>query len=294
MRLFSVLLCLFVAGSAVAQPPADCPSKDELYELIDDAGRSYVMRRFTAVQERLSPVLVVGEGCVIEPEAQIEVRLLMGMSAFELGEQDVAELHFLTLLRLEPDYTVDPSIATLTIEQFFEGVRSAHKDELDEIRALRGRDLDNVEVQNVWVVAEDSLNHYWLNFLPFGAGSFQNGDTGWGIFFAVMQGLTLGMNITGAAMVEVVRGDSHTFTAAEAELARSWQYVQFVGLGLFGVFYIWGVVDGAINFVERERVYLPPSFDPPPELEAEGDTLIWYIAPYGAPDGGGVTAGVAF
>ena len=111
---------------------------------------------------------------------------------------------FIHLLSIDPDQTLDPFLVPPPIVEFFDQVRADAEPELAPLRE-RKRQLQEQErlaeearrrllaeehvrsgPPSKVVVVEEHI--YMLNFLPFGVGQFQNGDTTKGIIIAVVPG----------------------------------------------------------------------------------------------------------
>src|SRR5690606_17437725 len=173
--------------------------------------------------------LLVVDNCVENEERRLDAYLIMGTSEFQLGELAVAEITFLDMLRINPDFSVDDSVISVPAPapQYIEIVRERNQEELDEIRKEKLIESGAV-VETVWITVRENENQYWLNFVPFGVGQFQNGDIAWGGVFAGTQVAALGLAFTGAIMVEVIRGrdGKFTFPTNQVDDAQAWQYVQ--------------------------------------------------------------------
>ncbi|MBK7863275.1 MAG: hypothetical protein IPJ65_32655 [Archangiaceae bacterium] len=143
-------------------------------------------------------------------EAQrVELHKYAGLSAFNLGDAPAAEQHFLQLLRLNPDYVLDPFAVPPPAIKLFEEVKKKNADALNMIRqqiAIREeqarRDAAEAERRKkredderkrldelsrnvqVKVIEKRSL---LPNFAPFGVGQFPQNRTEWGVVFAVTE-----------------------------------------------------------------------------------------------------------
>ncbi len=148
---------------------------------------------------------------------QIEALRLLGLSRFFLNQFELAVHAFVELLSLDPDFQLDPLYVPPQAVAFFETVRRNNKDLLDPIR-LRRRATQEASAQeeaarqrflSQGTAAPPRVVHErverpskLLALLPFGVGQFQNGDTGWGVAFAVAEALTAGTSIGCFAWVE--------------------------------------------------------------------------------------------
>ena len=110
---------------------------------------------------------------------------------------------FVHLLSIDPDQTLDPFLVPPPIVDFFDKVRAEAEPELAPLRERKKQLKEQerlAEEARRRLLAEEQIRSgppskiilvqehvYMLNFLPFGVGQFQNGDTTKGIIIAVSQ-----------------------------------------------------------------------------------------------------------
>lgn len=217
--------------------------------------------------------------------ARLEARSLLGLAYFFEAQQvrdaaarealmDRARAQFLALLRESPDYQLDELIFPASVVELFESVRQAHAEELDAMRAA-GRRSD-AGLEQIFVERRVDERNWWLNFLPFGIGAFQNGDTVRGTLYAVGQSLALVADLGMFWTVERLRAETGYFrlnddgTAAGSPFARAraWRTRMWLSLGAFGALYIGSVIDALIHY-EPIEVRLRTLDAPPPELRSK-------------------------
>jgi tetratricopeptide (TPR) repeat protein len=143
---------------------------------------------------------------------RIELHRVAALSAFNLGKAPVASEHFLELLKLDPDYVLDPFAAPPPALKLFEQVKKDNADALNlirqqlaltqeqERRAAAEREKKRQEELEKKALAEAAAravtvrtveNHSLVgNFVPFGFGQYQQGRTVWAATFAVLEALT--------------------------------------------------------------------------------------------------------
>ncbi len=201
--------------------------------------------------------------------------------------------YFLSMLREQPDYTLDSLIYPASIVEIFENVREENREELHSIRAAQNAENfaeAPVDLQMLYIEREVQNNHFALNFFPFGVGQFQNNSNVKGTLFAISQGLALAINITSYLMIEYLRGpDGHYETSSTTRggnyaEALGWQRAQYSALGSFAALYAWSVLDGVLNFnatqIRIRTLDAPPSELNVPTLNTGNDaglTLGWSI-----------------
>ncbi len=163
-----------------------------------------------------------------EPQ-RIEMQKIAALSAFNLGQSAEANKHFSQLLQLNPDYVLDPFAVPPTAIKQFEQVRKEMADSLNLIRqqiALRAEQDKRLEAARLQaeeqrrrveglaretVIRTVEKRSMLLNFVPFGAGQFQQGRNGWGIGLAVSEGILALTSIISFLAIESLF-ETRTFT----------------------------------------------------------------------------------
>jgi hypothetical protein len=160
---------------------------------------------------------------------------ISALSAFNLGDTKGAQAAFLQLLRVNPDHILDPFAVPPAAIKVFEQVRRENADALNLVRqqiALRIEqdrrakaeaeklrleqeerkrkvDLLNGEI-TVRTIEKRSM---LLNFIPFGAGQFQQDRPGWGAAFAASEALMAVLSIVSFFAIESLFEDiTYTWT----------------------------------------------------------------------------------
>lgn len=214
-------------------------------------------------------------------EAQrLELLKLAGLSAFNLGDTAQAEQLFFQLLQLDPDFVLDPFAVPPSTIRLFEEVRRKNVDGLNLVRqqlVLRAEQQKRDALEREKRKAEEeaarrrleSLSRqvtvrtvearpYVVNFLPFGAGQFQQRRTGPGIALASTQG-ALGVTsiIAWLAINALFQDYTYTYTdriypfsvtvrripPERATQAAAWNTVKLVsGIGFYALWLV-GVID---------------------------------------------------
>lgn len=139
----------------------------------------------------------------------IQLHRLAGLSAFNLQKLDEAERHFSALLRLAPDFVLDPFVVPPPAIRFFENLKQKLSPELDRIRQerkLAEQTRQESEAREKAARAEEERRrlealanrvtvrtvekrNFWVNFIPFGAGQFQQGRDTPAVALAVSEGV---------------------------------------------------------------------------------------------------------
>lgn len=148
----------------------------------------------------------------LSDEQRVEISKYAGLSASNLGDKGLADKYFLQLLQLNPDYVLDPFAVAPPVIKDFEELRKKNSDGLSLVRkqlALRAaeaqreaekkkaeekkraeEELNRLRLAATEVTVRTVEKHSFLvNFVPLGAGQFQQRRYGWGIAFASAEAL---------------------------------------------------------------------------------------------------------
>jgi hypothetical protein len=214
----------------------------------------------------------------LESEAEaLQAHRMLGVSYLFENKPADARAEFRKLLELSPDFRFDPLLDPPRVVEFFNAIVHEQQAQLGDISARLKKREEELNRHNGQIL-ERRMEHrsYAVNFLPFGAGQFQNQQRskGW-LFLGVEAGLaaiSVGAFITNFATygTSPERGCRVTFEvppcpAAEVDhsredASRNLMRVQVASGALFFAVAIWGVVDALRNFradVPLGEVYVP-------------------------------------
>jgi hypothetical protein len=278
-------LALVVMLTAAAAFGQTTPERElELARALFDAGK---------YGETISLVRRVLAVTNFTDEQRIELHRMAGLSSFNLGELPAARESFLALLRLNPDYVLDPFIAPPPALRLFEQVRKEASDELTLVRQLlqvraeqKRREEEEkrkaAEARGTGKTITIEKRPFWMNFLPFGAGQFQQERTGWGIAFAVSEGVFAITSIVAYWAIELLKVDVREsyeglLTNATGRTIRgipqsaeaqrdAWRVVKFATGGAFYAAWIAGIVDAVLHHDGDKRTESKEANVPPPRL----------------------------
>jgi len=269
----------------------------------------------------------INRGSLTEQEL-IELHKLAGLSAFYLKKMPQAENHLVAVIQLDPDYSMDPFLVAPPAIQYFEKLRADRSGELQAIReqkrlraerlrreaedrerARREAEEQRRRLESQVTVERVETRSYLVNFLPFGAGQFQQGRTRAGVIFAATEGVLAVTSIiayfaysaqiqTRTTTVNGYVGNNGTYTFTEHGIpadrrseANAWRITQYTAGGGFWVAYGIGVVDALIHhkdqIVTRTVVTEPPAPAPTPAGPEERPKARLVPAPNGV--GAGVS-----
>ena len=160
---------------------------------------------------------------------RIKLHEIAALSSFNLGDTKAAAASFLSLLKINPDYILDPFAVPPPAIRAFEQVRRDNADQLNLVRQQIALRLDQekraaAERERLAKEQEERLRRQNLfngkviertvekrsmvvNLLPFGAGQFQQGRVGAGAAFAVSEGVLAIMSIVSFFAIEALFQD---------------------------------------------------------------------------------------
>ncbi|NNC15176.1 hypothetical protein HRD49_00890 [Corallococcus exiguus] len=202
--LLVVLLLAALLGPASARAQAPMGADPEVAALRS----SFEYGKYAEVLERAGQRIDRGD---LPEEDLVELHKLAGLSAFNLNKTDDAERHLRAVLRLDPDFSLDPFVVPPPAVAYFEDLKnqmSGERDFLRQEQRLRlerekteqeRREQERVALETQRRRAEElarqvtvrtvEKHNFLVNFVPFGAGQFQQGRNGMGIAFAATEGV---------------------------------------------------------------------------------------------------------
>jgi tetratricopeptide (TPR) repeat protein len=246
----------------------------------------------------------------LSEDALIELHKYAGLAAFNLGQREEAERHFTALLRLNPDHHLDPFTVAPGTVAFYEQLRKKHGPMLDVVRERRGekqrlerqraeeeqrRRIEEL-TRKAATVRTVERRSVLVNFVPFGAGQFQQGRNTAGLAFAVSEGAFAATSIVayfayasllrkqtlsvetgpGQRVDVVVTG----IPASQKRDRDNWNLVKMIsGIGFY-VLYAGGVTDALLHHQD--------------ETVTTRQENAAAVQPYVTPISGGAAAGVGW
>ncbi|MGA9525069.1 MAG: hypothetical protein WBV82_26655, partial [Myxococcaceae bacterium] len=248
----------------------------------------------------------IDRGELAHPELELLHRYA-GLAAFNLDRRDVAERHFGALLRLSPDYVLDPFEVPPPAIAWFEEIRKKLAPQLElireqkrievarlereaEERALRQREEEERrrrldELTRKVTVRTVEKRAFLVNFVPFGTGQFQQQRTGMGITLAATQGVAAITSIIayfayeGVLKEQKIPYDSITGSPKEIfvkvvpkdrqDEANTWRVVKYASAGAFLTLYGYGVVDALYHHQDEVVTTSEVQLPPQPERPAQ-------------------------
>lgn len=223
MRIIGIHVLLITMVSAVhAGPTQD----------LRDAENSYLYGDYARVLRKVVPV--------IEPDLQLSETSriarayeLAGLAAFFLEDRKSAQRHFEKLIRLRPDFTLDPVKVPPPAISFFDNLRDNLKEEIARIgKALQKHAEEEARqkrlANQVQIRRDIKVNSRTVAFLPFGVGQFQNGDHSLGQFFLSSELIAAAASVGFFLGVESMRTESGRFRTSDVTRAKQLRNVQMI------------------------------------------------------------------
>ncbi|MFP2932413.1 hypothetical protein ACLESO_46145 [Pyxidicoccus sp. 3LG] len=234
----------------------------------------------------------------------VELHKLAGLAAFNLGRTEDATRHLRALLRLDPDYGLDPFVVPPPAVAFMEALKEEMGSELEFLRQERRlrqerekaeaerRERERLENEVQRRRAEELASqltvrtvekrNFLVNFVPFGAGQFQQGRNSLGIVFAATEGALAVTSIIsffaydslfeerdipldnvldpdGKATIKV-----RYIPTSRGRQADTWQLLKLSSAAGFYTIYALGVVDALYHHEDQViRTTVEPRAQPP-------------------------------
>ena len=268
--------------------PAELKRAKDRFEFGAYADCAGTLRQWLATEPTLSD------------EQAVEAYRMLGISELQLGDEGQARAAFVNLLSFDPDLALDPFLVPPAVVDFFDRVKKEHEPALAPLRERR-RELREqqrlAEEAKRRLLAEEQARTgpatklvrvqeriYLFNWLPLGAGQFQNGQNGKGTALAAGQ-VAAGLINIGAIVThrQIADDRSRLCTSSQAGCSRPpysdsdrtllgrVEAVKYVSAALFWSLYAYGVWDAHRNFVPIVETEIgPPGKPPAARLGVEG------------------------
>jgi tetratricopeptide (TPR) repeat protein len=264
-----------LVGLLLAAPPELKRAKDR-FEFGAYAEAAGTLRQLLAGQPHL-------------PDADaVDAYRMLGIAEYQLGDKLAARAAFVTLLSVDPDYALDAFLVPPPIVEFFDAVKKEHEPTLGPLRErrreLREQQRMEEEAKRRLLSEEQARTGppgkvvrveervYLFNWMPLGAGQFQNGDRAKGTAIAAGQ-IVLGLVNVSAIVFhnQIAQDRTRTcisgqpgcsrppYSDSDRTLLSQIDAVKYVSAGLFWALYGYGVWDAHRNFIPRVETEITPS-----------------------------------
>jgi hypothetical protein len=260
-------------GAAVEAPPAT-PAEE-----FERGKNAFARGEYGRAVQLLSPLVYPDVRLETEGEV-VQAHRMLGVASLFENDPESARREFRKLLELRPDYRFDPLLDPKLVVDFFNVVVKDEEAELaaieakrrrreEELLARQRREAERLRAQQAVVLRYDH-HSYAVNFIPFGAGQFQNGQRkkGWMFFGAetALAGVSVAAFVTNFALFGIAphrrctvpqptdanglpqKCPTMDIDRSDEDLSTNLLRVQVATGALFFATAIWGVVDSLRHF----------------------------------------------
>jgi tetratricopeptide (TPR) repeat protein len=196
----------------------------------------------TALTAILSPLKLTSEDDIVS------ARKYLGAAYYFTQKKDEAADEFRKLIILKPDFKLDPFNFPPPLVLFFDGIKAGLSDRLEKPKPPEEK--KDVVKETVRIIDRRiEKRSLYVNFIPFGAPQFQNGQRTKGWILFGMETALLGANVL-SYWVARSYADERGYVAAESDRAsaNTWATIQMTSLAVFGGAVVYGIIDGLANF----------------------------------------------
>jgi hypothetical protein len=244
--------------------------------------------------EILGPLLYPEPRLEHEGEIAQAHRMLGVAHLFERQNAQAAE-EFRRLLQLRPEYRMDPLLDPPLVVDFFNNILKQQESTLAEMARKRKEAYEEeARRRGPAIVFERRIvrNSFAVNFIPFGAGQFQNGQRTKGWLFLGSEALFGGVSVAAfatnfalygvrpkincvmAPAGETATGDNGCSPGyvpnSDRDRSQLILKVQMISGALFLATAVWGVIDALVHFTPMIEAPITPA---PPAPAASGPRL---------------------
>ena len=228
--------------------------------------RGEYQRAINTIRPLLYPELL------LETEDEVvQAHRLLGVSYLFEKQPDMARKEFRKLLELDPDFRFDPILDPPRVVDFFNDVIREQQTELGDLDARLKKREAALARKNIEIVERRiERRSFVLNFVPFGAGQFQNQQRRKAWAFLGVEGALAATSVTALVAnfaiygVRPRRGCLDPVQAQEdgspgvcaperidhsdEDLSRNLTRLQVASGAVFLAVAVWGVIDAIRNF----------------------------------------------
>ena len=281
------LVCALAAAAlaALARPAAATPSEDL------DRARDDFRRGAYADAIPLLNYLLYPDARLAQTNDLVEAHVLLGVCQFENGDKPSATREFEQALYLSPTLTLDKKMFSEGVVQFFDDTKQAREERAkrDAERRALAEEKDRLRKYRDSLVVYE-VRPYYVNFIPFGAGQFQNGQRTKGLWFASTEATTGALSAGIWLYLVGTYGFNGRVPTSDANFARRLQQVEIGAGGVCLGLMAWGIVDSLLHYRPRARIQgddslLPPDLRPPKGAPRSS----FDVGPAILPGGAGIT-----
>ena len=273
-----------MASALIAAGPTGLmPGTPAARDAFDRGRTAFGRAEYARAIEILHPLLY--PEVVLDSEGEVvQARRMLGVAYLFENKPDEARREFHKLLELRPDYRFDPLLDPQRVVDFFNSVlreEEATIADFERRRRQREQDAADKRLRDAALlrlppkIVRYERHSFVVNFVPFGAGQFQNGQRRKGWLFlgaeAALGAVSLGALATNFALYgftptrgcnnqqsDGVQCPPSAIDHSQENTSRTLLGVQVVSGGLFFAVAIWGVVDAIIHYQPEVQLTFSP------------------------------------
>jgi tetratricopeptide (TPR) repeat protein len=254
----AMLAALALADRADASPLQD----------LDRARQSFRQHDYESAM-KIATYLLYPDEKLSAPADLVEAHVILGASNFETGRRTEARLEFEKALQIQPDKTLSDLLFSEGAIRLFDQTKTEIEARAERDAQLRklAEERERIRKYKESLVVVEKRS-FGVNFVPFGAGQFQNKQPVRGILFATGQGIAGGISVGSFLYLAGKYGLNATVPVTDVNRVRRLQQLE-IGAGVaFYAIYVWGVVDALLHYkpsvqIEGDDSLLPPLPDTP-------------------------------
>lgn len=232
----------------------------------------------------------------------VEAHVLLGVCSFETGDRTAASREFEEALYLQPDLAIGTERFSAAAVRHFDEQKAVivERNRLDAERRRIAEENERYKRLLASMVVIET-RPYYINFVPFGAGQFQNGQPRKAIAFAAAQGVTGAVSAGIWLYLAGTYGFNGVVPDEDNSFVRRLESIEIgAGIACLGLM-AWGIVDSLRHYqpsVQRkpDESLLPPELrrkpDPPKPKPVAGLEL--QLTPMLGADHAGLAVHVRF
>lgn len=271
---------------ALAAPAGATPASD-----LDAARKSFREHDWDKTV-KLATSLVYPHEKLGSPDDTVEAYVLLGASDFELGDPQSARDQFIKALEIERDRELTRNVFSDGVVKLFDDTK-AELERQDRERERQEKDAETQQ-QIADILANTHVyeaHPYFVNFVPFGAGQFQNHQLRRGVLLAIGEGATFSVSAgIWFYLVGTYGISASNVPLSQAQTVRTLQQVE-IGTGIAAIgLYAFGVVDALLHYRPSELKKTDESVLPDNLRPKKKTSLLdrLHVVPIAARGGGGL------
>jgi hypothetical protein len=245
-----------------------------------DRGRNaYLYGSYEEAVKYLTP-LIRPKVLIADPQSLSLTYEYLGLAHFYLENELDAVQTFKDLIYFRPEHQLDPVRVPPNAVSLYNQIHDELQAELLIRQEAITRQAELEEEKRLRklrqsVILEQQVNQRLVAFLPFGAGQFQNRESGLGYFFLGSELVAVGLSAGFFWGVESLRQSDGRFTSQDYLFAQELQRAQIVSGGIALGLIVGGIIQALWRYKDRHDLgnYLDLNEEDKDESLQEGDLV---------------------